>query len=224
MENFRESGSRFQSQTYACCSSVIASKLLVDLISDKKTISYNGCAAQFYFFCCLVNTESFLLTVTAYDRCVNAKCEQTRKDVQDMYQFMHSSNSFYVIHHFGCEYSAIISASCSDTHFSQLTCFIISTLNEDSSDPLDSGQKRFFAELHHQTRFFLAPGALLLGARPVSCASTCSLCAALCSRPTGRACSRLLAPGCGNSSSHSTDMPGVLIALLCFTADRRLLL
>ena len=35
-----------------------------------------------------------------------------------------------VIHHFGCEYSAIISASCSDTHFSQLTCFIISTLNE----------------------------------------------------------------------------------------------
>ena len=52
----------------ACCSSVIASKLLVDLISDKKTISYNGCAAQFYFFCCLVNTESFLLTVTAYDR------------------------------------------------------------------------------------------------------------------------------------------------------------
>ena len=35
-----------------------------------------------------------------------------------------------VIHHFGCEYAAIISASGSDTHFSQLTCFIISTLNE----------------------------------------------------------------------------------------------
>ena len=35
-----------------------------------------------------------------------------------------------VIHQFGCEYSAIISASCSDTHFSQLMCFIISTLNE----------------------------------------------------------------------------------------------
>ena len=73
-------------------------------------------------------------------------------------------------------------------------------------------------------RFFLAPGALLLGARPVSCASTCSLCAALCSRPTGRACSRLLAPGCGNSSPHGTDIPGVLTALLCFTADRGLLL
>ena len=35
-----------------------------------------------------------------------------------------------VIHHFGCEYSAIVSASCSDSYFSQMTCFIISTLNE----------------------------------------------------------------------------------------------
>ena len=51
----------------ACYSSVIAPKLLVDLISDKKTISYNGYAAQLYFFCCLVDTESFLLTVMAYD-------------------------------------------------------------------------------------------------------------------------------------------------------------
>ena len=51
----------------ACYSSVIAPKLLVDLVSEKKTISYNGCAAQLYFFCCLVDTESFLLTVMAYD-------------------------------------------------------------------------------------------------------------------------------------------------------------
>ena len=52
----------------ACYFSVIAPKLLVDLVSDKKTISYNGCAAQLYFFCCLVDTEPFLLTVMAYDR------------------------------------------------------------------------------------------------------------------------------------------------------------
>ena len=52
----------------ACYFSVIAPKLLVDLVSDKKTISYNGCAAQLYFFCCLVDTESFLLTVMAYDQ------------------------------------------------------------------------------------------------------------------------------------------------------------
>ena len=52
----------------ACYSSVIAPRLLVDLVSDKKTISYNGCAAQLYFFCCLVDTESSLLTVMAYDQ------------------------------------------------------------------------------------------------------------------------------------------------------------
>ena len=51
-----------------CYSSVIAPKLLVDLISDKKTISYNGCAAQLYFFCCLMITESIILTVMAYDQ------------------------------------------------------------------------------------------------------------------------------------------------------------
>ena len=34
-----------------------------------------------------------------------------------------------IIHHFGCEYSAIVSASCSDS-YSQMICFIISTLNE----------------------------------------------------------------------------------------------
>ena len=41
--------------------------------------------------------------------------------------------SFYgsnVIYHFGCEHSAIVSASCSDSYFSQMTCFIISNLNE----------------------------------------------------------------------------------------------
>ena len=51
-----------------CCSSVTAPKLLVDLVSDKKTISYNGCAAQLYFFCYLEDIESFLLTVMAYDQ------------------------------------------------------------------------------------------------------------------------------------------------------------
>ena len=52
----------------SCYSSVIAPKLLVDLISDKKTISYSGCAAQLYFFCCLMVTDSIVLTVMAYDQ------------------------------------------------------------------------------------------------------------------------------------------------------------
>ncbi|MBZ3870549.1 Olfactory receptor 1019 [Sciurus carolinensis] len=58
----------------SCYSSVIAPKLLVDLISAEKTISYNGCAAQLYFFCSLVDTESFLLAAMAYDSLVEAIC------------------------------------------------------------------------------------------------------------------------------------------------------
>ena len=55
----------------ACYHSVIAPKLLADLLSNKKTISYNGCVAQLYFFfCSLVDKESFLLAAIAYDRYV----------------------------------------------------------------------------------------------------------------------------------------------------------
>ncbi|KFO36542.1 Olfactory receptor 5D13 [Fukomys damarensis] len=35
-----------------------------------------------------------------------------------------------VINHFGCEYSALISVSCSDPSFSQMACLIISILSE----------------------------------------------------------------------------------------------
>lgn len=46
----------------ACYSSVIAPKLFADLVSNKKTISYSGCAASLYFFCSLVtqNLSSWL--------------------------------------------------------------------------------------------------------------------------------------------------------------------
>ncbi|XP_050813118.1 olfactory receptor 4S2-like [Gopherus flavomarginatus] len=51
-----------------CFSSVTASTLIVDFFVERKTISFDGCIAQlfvFHFFGC---TETFLLTVMAYDR------------------------------------------------------------------------------------------------------------------------------------------------------------
>ena len=136
-----------------CYSSITTPKLLEILVVDTRTISYMGCMLQFFFGCTLVITEMFMLAVMAYDRFV-AVCNPLLYTVAVspklcsllvagtyMWGGMCSLTITWsllelsfcdsnVIHHFGCEYSAIISASCSDTHFSQLMCFIISTLNE----------------------------------------------------------------------------------------------
>ncbi|KAB1272121.1 Olfactory receptor 5AP2 [Camelus dromedarius] len=42
-------------------------KMLVNLVSENKAISFNGCAAQFYFFGSFLGTECFLLAMMAYD-------------------------------------------------------------------------------------------------------------------------------------------------------------
>ncbi|XP_063785554.1 olfactory receptor 5B21-like [Pseudophryne corroboree] len=49
-------------------SSVITPKMLSDLISTRKTISFVGCALQFFLFAGLACTEVLLLSNMAYDR------------------------------------------------------------------------------------------------------------------------------------------------------------
>ncbi|XP_006154716.1 olfactory receptor 4D2 [Tupaia chinensis] len=53
-----------------CFSSVTAPKMLVDFLSEKKTISYQGCMTQIFFFHFLGGAMVFLLSVMAYDRLV----------------------------------------------------------------------------------------------------------------------------------------------------------
>ncbi|KAL4673378.1 hypothetical protein H8959_017312 [Pygathrix nigripes] len=43
-------------------------KMLANLLSEKKTISFSGCLLQIYFFHSLGATECYLLTAMAYDR------------------------------------------------------------------------------------------------------------------------------------------------------------
>ncbi|XP_011834606.1 PREDICTED: olfactory receptor 4D2 [Mandrillus leucophaeus] len=53
-----------------CFSSVTAPKMLVDLLSDKKTISYQGCMGQIFFFHFLGGAMVFFLSVLAFDRLI----------------------------------------------------------------------------------------------------------------------------------------------------------
>ena len=49
------------------CPSVTVPKMLENLLTEKHSISFTGCALQLYFLVALVGTEVFLLSVMAYD-------------------------------------------------------------------------------------------------------------------------------------------------------------
>ena len=53
-----------------CFSSVTAPKMLVDFLTEKKTISYQGCMTQIFFFHFLEGAMVFFLSVMACDRLV----------------------------------------------------------------------------------------------------------------------------------------------------------
>ncbi|XP_067173629.1 olfactory receptor 10K2-like [Apteryx mantelli] len=53
-----------------CYTFVIVPKMLVDLLAERKAISFLGCAVQMYFFLFLGCSHSFLLATMGYDRFV----------------------------------------------------------------------------------------------------------------------------------------------------------
>ncbi|XP_037695904.1 olfactory receptor 4D10-like [Choloepus didactylus] len=50
-----------------CFSSITAPRVLVDLLSDRKTISFNGCFTQIFFFHLIGGVDVFSLSVMAFD-------------------------------------------------------------------------------------------------------------------------------------------------------------
>ncbi|XP_075061689.1 olfactory receptor 5AP2-like [Mixophyes fleayi] len=125
-------------------SSVITPKMLSDFISITKTISFDGCALQFYFFSALACTEIFLLSNMSYDRYV-AICHplhyvsiMTKKNcchlvvlafsIGFIQSSMQTSCIFTLqfcgsnlIDHFYCDMPPLVKLSCSDT----LTCDMV---------------------------------------------------------------------------------------------------
>ncbi|XP_015338172.1 olfactory receptor 6C3-like [Marmota marmota marmota] len=126
--------------------SVCIPRFLGSIITKVKTISYNNCLAQLYFFISMGVSEFFLLTAMSYDRYV-AICKPLHyttimnKKVCSLLVFgswlagvltifpplmlilrldFCASN---VINHFSCDYFPILELSCSDTWLLEMIGF-----------------------------------------------------------------------------------------------------
>ncbi|XP_036621081.1 olfactory receptor 5F1-like [Trichosurus vulpecula] len=133
-------------------SSNITPKMLADLLSKRKVISFTGCFVQMYVFIALATTEYILFTLMAYDRYV-AICNPLLYPVimsktvclkmatgtytaAFLNSIIHttciSSLSFCgsnVIHHFFCDSPPILKLSCSDTKVNETIIFICAGIN-----------------------------------------------------------------------------------------------
>nr|XP_033780349.1 LOW QUALITY PROTEIN: olfactory receptor 10A7-like [Geotrypetes seraphini] len=132
----------------ASFSSVTLPKMLFNLLSKDKTISFRGCATQMFFLLFLGTTECFLLAVMAYDRYVaicrplhytilmNPKlCNQLATACwasgvllslgQTSFIFSLSFCGPNIINHFFCDVPPILKLACGDTFFNEIALFAV---------------------------------------------------------------------------------------------------
>ncbi|XP_001096028.4 olfactory receptor 5F1-like [Macaca mulatta] len=125
-----------------CYSTTITPKMLADLLSEKKNISFAGCFLQMYFFIALATTECILLGLMAYDRYVaicrpllyslimsRTVCLKMAAGAFAAGLLNSMVNTSYVsslpfcgsnvIHHFFCDSPPLFKLSCSDTHLKE---------------------------------------------------------------------------------------------------------
>ncbi|XP_063167755.1 olfactory receptor 5G9-like [Candoia aspera] len=128
-------------------SSVVACKSLANLLEDKKSISFTGCAVQMYLVIGLASAECFLLAAMAYDRYV-AICKPLLYLVLMsprfcillmagsyllgfLHSLLHTIFTFRLpfcqseINQVYCDVTALLSLSCSDTHLNELLIFYV---------------------------------------------------------------------------------------------------
>ncbi|XP_074741253.1 olfactory receptor 5AP2-like [Strix uralensis] len=138
--------------TDVCYSTVISPKMLADLLSENKTISFAGCVMQFHGFAFFATAECHLLAVMAYDRHV-AICNPLlyvtvissrvcRRLVTSSYLIAFLSAIIYTgctfggsfcgpnqIDHFFCDISPMLKLLCSDTHSNKMVIFAFVVIN-----------------------------------------------------------------------------------------------
>ncbi|XP_074854399.1 olfactory receptor 5AR1-like [Carettochelys insculpta] len=129
-----------------CYSTIIAPKMLLNFLAERKSISYTACAVQMYFLIFFQDIECLLLAVMAYDRYVaicnpllylvimpKQRCKQLVAGVYTMglvdamistsLTFRLSFCSSNIINHFFCDLPPLLALSCSDTHINEIVMF-----------------------------------------------------------------------------------------------------
>ncbi|XP_029441700.1 olfactory receptor 1C1-like [Rhinatrema bivittatum] len=129
-----------------CFTSVTVPKMLSNLISDKKTISFSECITQLYFFIVFATAECILLSIMAYDRYV-AICNPLHYiTIMNKNVCLRMSASSFIIsflnallhtllvyrlsfcnsnkiQHFFCDLTPMLQLSCTDTTINELVIF-----------------------------------------------------------------------------------------------------
>ncbi|CAM5148074.1 unnamed protein product [Natator depressus] len=129
-----------------CLSSTISPKMLLNLLAERKGISYTACAVQMYLSIAFGDAECFLLAVMAYDRYVaicnpllytvtmsRQLCKQLVAGVYAVglvdsmiptcVTFRLSLCSSNIVNHFFCDIPPLLALSCSDTRINEIMMF-----------------------------------------------------------------------------------------------------
>nr|XP_023396332.1 olfactory receptor 5B12-like [Loxodonta africana] len=132
--------------------SAVTPKVMEGLLTGDKSISYNACAAQMFFFAASAITESFLLTSMAFDRhaavckplhytttmtstvCAllvtgSYVCGLLQSSIHVAFTFHLSFCHSNVVNDFFCDIPPLLALSCSDTYINEIVLFTLAACN-----------------------------------------------------------------------------------------------
>ncbi|XP_026517746.1 olfactory receptor 10A7-like, partial [Terrapene carolina triunguis] len=134
-----------------CYTSITIPKMLANLLAEKKSISFTGCATQLYFYLFFATAECYLLAAMAYD-CYVAISHPLRYTavmsnrvcvllVAGSYvagipvSFGQTQLIFSLpfcgpkeIHHFFCNIPPLLRLACADTYLNEMDIFVVAVL------------------------------------------------------------------------------------------------